>query len=492
MGVITVVLLVTGLLVGAGAGAAIGVLLSRSRDASLRGERDSLVVERDRLRADVERASAALRQAENEAAGLRATVDTERRAAAERAALVERTMTERFTALSSAALAQSNEQFLRLADERFKEAQTKATGELDQRRQAVEHMVAPLKDTLAKVEAQLRELEQARVAAYHSLTEQVGLVRQTGEHLRHETASLANALRAPQVRGRWGELQLERIVELAGMSEQCDFTRQGTVDTDDGQRRPDLVVHLAGGKSVVVDSKVPLSSYLEAVESTDETRRRGHLGAHARNLRRHVDQLAAKEYWAAFSPAPEFVVLFVPGEAFLAPALEHDPQLLEHAMSRHVVIATPTTLMSMLRTVAYAWQQAALTDNAREVFDLGRQLYDRLGKLGDRVDGLGKAITRVVSAYNGTVASLETRVLVSARRMRDLQLVEGDLPTPRPVEETPRAPSTAELVESAGEARQIRLLYASDPTEEDGEPVDERYGVTPETARDRKDRPAAR
>ncbi|MQA02312.1 MAG: DNA recombination protein RmuC [Streptosporangiales bacterium] len=481
MDAITAALLVGGLLLGALLGAAVAVLIARVRHAHTVSERDTLRGERDRSRDAEERTAAALRKAESEVAGLSATLEAERRAAAEQAELVDRTMNERFRALSSAALEQSSKQFLQLADERFKEAQTKAAGDLDQRRQAVENMVAPLKDTLTKVEGQLRELEQARVAAYHSLTEQVGLVRQTGEQLRHETASLANALRAPQVRGRWGELQLERIVELAGMSEHCDVTKQGNATTDDGQRRPDLVVHLAGDKNVVVDSKVPLAAYLEAVEATEDAARTQALSRHARHLRKHVDQLAAKEYWAAFSPTPEFVVLFVPGEAFLAPALEHDPQLLEHAMANRVVIATPTTLISMLRTVAYTWQQAALTDNAREVFELGKQLYDRLGKLGDKVDGLGRAIGRVVTAYNGTVASLETRVLVSARRMRDLQLVEGELPAPTPVEETPRPLGAGELVSSASEARQIRLLYADEEDDDAADELgDERFGVTPQ------------
>jgi DNA recombination protein RmuC len=473
----SVVLLVVGLAVGAAAGAGIAALVQRGRQARADAERATLAAERDRLRTAEERATATARAAENEVASLRATLAAERRAAAEQAELVDRTMSERFRALSSAALEQSNKAFLQLADQRFKEAQAKASGELDQRRAAVEHMVEPLKETLAKVEGQLRELERARVTAYTSLTEQVGQVRQTSEQLRHETASLANALRAPQVRGRWGELQLERIVELAGMSEHCDVTRQNTVDTDDGLKRPDLVVHLAGGKSVVVDSKVPLAAYLEAVEATEGKARTERLASHARQLRRHVDQLAAKEYWTAFSPAPEFVVLFVPGEAFLAPALEHDPQLLEHAMARRVVIATPTTLVSMLRTIAYAWQQAALTDNARSIFDLGRQLYDRLGKLGDKVDALGRAISRVVTSYNGTVASLETRVLVSARRMRDLQLVEGDLETPRAVEETPRPLGSGELVSAAAEARQVRLLYDDEDPDELDESIDERYGL---------------
>ncbi|MGH3098121.1 MAG: DNA recombination protein RmuC [Streptosporangiales bacterium] len=486
------VLLAIGLAVGGAAGAGVAVLVVRGRHAAVRGERDALVRERDQARAEVEHKTSALRSAENDAAGLRATLDAERSAAEQRATLMEQTMAERFQALSSDALEQNNKRFLQLADQRLAQTQAKATGELDQRRQAVEHLVAPLKETLAKVETQLKELEKARVAAYHSLTEQVGLVRQTGEQLRHETSSLATALRAPQVRGRWGELQLERIVELAGMSEHC-ATPQDTADTDEGQKRPDLVVHLAGGKSVVVDSKVPLSAYLDAVEATDEPVRAQRLAAHARHLRKHVDQLAAKEYWAAFSPAPEFVVLFIPGEAFLAPALEHDAQLLEHAMAKRVVIATPTTLVSMLRTVAYAWQQAALTDNARAIFDLGRQLYSRLSKLGDKVDTLGKAITRVVSAYNGTVASLETRVLVSARRMQELKLVDEELPAPNPVEETPRPLGAGELVDAAAEARQVRLLHGAagdaDPAESDSEAeFDERYGIAP-NATDANGRP---
>lgn len=483
MDTMAIVLFVGGVVLGALLGVAVAALVARARHAGLAGERDALRAERDRLREAGDRTDAARRKAENEAAAMQATLDVERRAAAEQAELVDRTMGERFRALSSEALEQSSKQFLQLADERLKEAQTRAAGDLDQRRQAVENMVAPLKETLTKVEGQLRELEQARVAAYHSLTEQVSLVRQTGEQLRHETASLANALRAPQVRGRWGELQLERIVELAGMSQHCDVTKQGHADTDDGQRRPDLVVHLAGGKNVVVDSKVPLVAYLEAMETTEDAARNKQLSRHAKHLRKHVDQLAAKEYWTAFSPAPEFVVLFVPGEAFLAPALEHDPQLLEHAMANRVVIATPTTLISMLRTIAYTWQQAVLTDNAREVFELGKQLYDRLGKLGDKVDSLGRAIGRVVTAYNGTVASLETRVLVSARRMRDLQLVEGELPGPSPVEETPRPLGASELVSSASEARQVHLLYDDEPAEL----TDDRYGVTPEQPTDESD-----
>jgi DNA recombination protein RmuC len=241
-------------------------------------------------------------------------------------------------------------------------------------------------------------------------------------------------------------MQLRRVVELSGMSARCDFDEQVSVSTDGGAVRPDMVVRLAGGKNIVVDSKVSLAAYLEAAETTDEDVRERRLDAHARHLREHVDQLAAKAYWAALTPAPEFVVLFIPGEAFLAPALEHDPALLEHAMAHKVHIATPTTLVTMLRTAQYAWQQAALSDNARAVFDLGRELYDRISSMGSHVDGLGKALANAVATYNRTVGSLESRVLVSARRLHQLGVVDAELESPKPVEQTVRALSAPDLI----------------------------------------------
>ena len=318
--------------------------------------------------------------------------------------------------------------------------------------------VAPLQATLDKVEVQLRELERARVSAYSALTEQVRTVGQTSVELREQTASLVGALRAPQARGRWGEMQLRRVVELAGMVDHCDFDEQATAMTDDGIVRPDLVVRLAGGKQVVVDAKVSLAAYLTAAESRDEEVREERLRAHSRSLRTHVEQLAAKSYWRAFQPSPEFVVLFVPGEAFLAPALEHDPALLDDAMGRRVVIATPTTLVAMLRTVAFAWQQDALTANAREVFELGRELYRRLGTLGGHVDKLGRSLTRSVEDYNATVGSLERSVLVQARRMAELRVAEGELGRPTPLEAVPRPVASPELVGSAEAAREVRSL----------------------------------
>jgi len=274
----------------------------------------------------------------------------------------------------------------------------------------------------------------------------VKIARQSSDQLRTQTQSLVTALRRPEARGRWGEMQLRRVVELAGMSPRCDFDEQVSVGTADGVLRPDMVVRLAGGKNIVVDSKVSLAAYLEAAETTDEAVREARLNAHARHLREHVDGLAAKAYWAALSPAPEFVVLFIPGEAFLAPALEHDPALLEHAMARKVHIATPTTLVTMLRTAQYAWQQEALSDNARAVFDLGRELYERLTGLGKHVDGLGRALSNAVSTYNRAVGSLETRVLVSARKLNELGVVEAALESPKPVEETVRALSAPDLI----------------------------------------------
>ena len=295
----------------------------------------------------------------------------------------------------------------------------------------------------------------------------MAIARQTSEELRTQTQALVTALRRPEARGRWGELQLRRVVELAGMSARCDFDEQVTVTSADGPLRPDMVVRLAGGKNIVVDSKVSLAAYLEAAESQDEDVRAARMEAHARHLKDHVDRLAGKAYWAALSPSPEFVIMFIPGEAFLAPALEHDPGLLEYALARKVHIATPTTLITMLRTAQYAWQQEALADNARAVFDLGRELYDRIGSLGRHVDRLGRALTTAVSTYNQTVGSLESRVLVTARRLNDLGVVDSDLEPLVPVEETTRALSAPELVASGP----AELASAEALSSESGRPV---------------------
>lgn len=303
----------------------------------------------------------------------------------------------------------------------------------------------PVDDALGRLEIRLRELELARAGAYGALTQQVSMTREATEALATRTGELLSALRAPQTRGRWGELQLRRVVELAGMAPHCDFDEQVSTATADGVLRPDLVVRLTNGRTVVVDAKVSLAAYLEASAAVEEGHREERLRAHARALRTHVDQLAGKEYWRRVAGSPEFVVLFLPGEAFLAPALERDPTLLEHALGARVIIATPTTLVAMLRTVAWSWQQDALTQHAREVFDLGRELYARLGTMGEHVDRLGRSLNRAVIDYNAAAGSLETRVLVTARRLQDLRVVGDELPSPRPAETTARPLTATEL-----------------------------------------------
>jgi DNA recombination protein RmuC len=348
--------------------------------------------------------------------GTAAATATERaRAAQERATILERAAAER-TALADGQLAQ-----------RFD----------------VEQLVGPMRETLTRVEQQLRESDVARARSHAELAQQVEFTRRGAEQLREQTQSLVTALRRPEARGRWGEIQLRRVVELAGMTAHVDFDEQVVIE---GGLRPDMVVRLAGGKNVIVDSKVSLAAYLEAASSADEAVRDARLAAHARHLKAHVDQLASKAYWSALPETPEFVVMFVPGEAFLAPALDQDPGLLEHALSRRVHIATPTTLVSMLRTVQYAWQQEKLSENARAVFDLGRELYDRLSGLSRHLERVGKSLTSAVGSYNQAVGTLETRVLVSARKLAALGVVDAELTAPASVSETARVLSAPELI----------------------------------------------
>jgi DNA recombination protein RmuC len=444
----TLLLLLVALIVGAVAGSSV------SRRGAATGLR-ALAAERDTARRAHEAAHERASLAEADVNGLRTALDYEKRSASDKVALVERSrasLAESFRALSAEALEGASRQFLDLAEVRLKEVGAQSAGDLEARRAAVAGLVGPLKDTLGQVESRLRELEKARTEAYASLAEQVRAAREASEALRGETASLVTALRRPQARGAWGEMQLRRVVEISGMVARCDFTEQATVaDGDGGVQRPDMVVHLAGGKNVVVDAKVPLAAFLDAHEAPDETVRAERLAAHSRHLRAHVDALGAKAYWRRWEPTPEFVVLFVPAEAFLAPALDADPGLLEHAAERKVVIATPTTLIALLRTVAYAWSQDALESQTRDVFELGRDLYTRLGTLGEHVERLGRSLGRAVGDYNATVGSLESRVLVPARRLAAMKVVEAPLPTPAPIELGVRPVAAPELTGSQGE-----------------------------------------
>jgi DNA recombination protein RmuC len=432
MDLAAVLLALVTLAAGLAAGWALATTRSAAAVASTATERDAAASERDRLRSEHDATAESLRTAEllvqettTKLEALEANGDQ---------------LKDTFARMSSEALQRSSTQFLELADERFKQAG------------------APLTDTLAKVESQLRSIEKDRAGAHEALSKQIEFVRTTGEALKTETAALVNALRKPQARGRWGELQLRRCVEYAGMTDRCDFTEQTSVTTADGVLRPDLVVRLVGGKSIVVDSKVTLSAYLEAHDAADDATRENRLTAHARHLRNHVDQLAAKAYWAQFSPTPEFVLLFVPGEAFLAPALDHDPSLLEDALAKGVHIVTPTSLVSTLRTVAYTWQQDALAANAAQVFELGRELYARLGTMGGHVDKLGRQLTGAVNSYNDTVRSLESRVLVTARKLNELEVIDTTLDARTLIDEAVRPVGAPELVDSAERSRAVIAL----------------------------------
>ena len=340
-------------------------------------------------------------------------------------------------------------------------ARAGATAAVDTRRalesRAADHAVVT--ESLARLHDRLRDLDQQRASWQSQLKQQVEDVRHSTDLLRRETTSLSTALRKPQVRGRWGELHLRRAVEMAGMVDRCDFAEQVSLRHDDPAaervllHRPDLVVHLAGGKHVVVDAKVPLDAFLDATGADSEEARDGHLSRHARQLRAHVDVLAGKAYWRSLPATPEFVVLFVPGESFLSAALEAEPGLLEYAASRQVVLATPTTLIALLRTVAYAWTQEALADKAREIHELGRELHERIGVMGGHLDKLGRSLSGAVGAYNKAVGSLETRVLVSARKFSDLEVAEHELEAPAPVTETTRPLTAGELLEAVAEPR---------------------------------------
>ncbi|MGD0880827.1 MAG: DNA recombination protein RmuC [Acidimicrobiales bacterium] len=383
-------------------------------------------------------------------ARLEAELAATRASAGERATALEdvrRQMAGEFAQLSSQALRQNADQFLQLADTRLGESRQAAEGDLARRQEAIEHLLVPIAEQLGKYDEGMQALERERLRSYTALTEQMQQLSTSHDRLQKETRSLVTALRSPQTRGRWGELQLRRVVEMAGMLERCDFSEQVSSDGDAGRMRPDMVVHLPGGKNVAVDAKVPMQAFLDANEAEDESVRRMHLASHGRQMKAHVDALAKKEYWKRVDPSPEFVVAFVPGDPLLTAALEHEPGLMEYAVANHVLLATPTSLIALLRAVAYGWQQEALTENARQVQVLGAQLYERISVLGDHMAGVGKSLTGAVAAYNRAVGSLEGRVLVTARRFVEMGVVgQGELPQPAPVDSATRPLQASELV----------------------------------------------
>ena len=367
---------------------------------------------------------------------------------------IDRTTGSRFAELASDALKSNSDSFLQLVSERFQSHRVEAEKDLEARGKAVEALVAPIRDELKKVEERAQQLERSRVDAYRSVTEQVRQLAQAQSDLRSETGRLVQALRRPQGAGRWGEHQLRNVLEIAGMVKHVDFEEQPTLSGEDGMLRPDVVIRLPGGKSVAVDAKTPLQAYLDAVEAKTDDERAGHLDILAGNLRSHVRQLAGRKYWDGLAGGTEFVVMFIPGDAFLAAALEREPGLFEDAVKNRVLIATPITLIALVRAVAYGWQQERLAENARAVAETGRELYERVKLFGGRMENIGKSLRQAVNRYNEGVGTLEGRVLPSARKLEGLGVVSAgeSIPPLEQLETEPRTLQAAELTEPAEKA----------------------------------------
>jgi DNA recombination protein RmuC len=360
----------------------------------------------------------------------------------EQKALIDHTHQEligSFQALSGEALKQNNEAFLKLAAVSFETLHVKAEGDLVQRQQAIDALVRPLQESLHRYAEQVRLLEQSRQSAYGGLDQHLRSLAESQQRLQQETGNLVKALRAPTVRGQWGELTLKRVAELAGMVDHCDFTEQPSVTGDEGRHRPDMIVQLPGGRQIIVDAKTVLSAYLEAHEAQSESQQAEALRRHAAQVKCRMEELSLKAYWTQFDRAPEFVVLFLPGEQFLGAALDQNPRLIEEGFANGIVLATPATLIALLRAVAYGWRQERMTAHAEEAGRLGKELYERMAVLAEHMNDVGQALGKSVSAYNRAVGSLETRILPAARRFKELGVSsDRDIPVLAPTEVVPR------------------------------------------------------
>lgn len=398
------------------------------------------------------RAQTKLAQLNEQSAVLQATLEAERHAANERITELEKaraSLAETFGALSNQALKENSAEFLKLAQENLKQYQQQAQNDLNEKEKTFESLVKPIKETLEKTEKQIRDMEVDRKQAHGSLTQHLNSMLEAHQALQGETRNLVNALRRPEVRGQWGELTLKRLAELAGMVEHCDFFEQEHTATEKGSMRPDMIVRMPGRREIVVDVKTPLDAYISATETTDDAERVTHLQRHTKNVRERVRELSSKSYWAQFDQSPDFVVLFIPGDQFLSAALDNDPKLLEFAMQQKVILATPTSLVALLRAIAYGWRQESLAANADNIREIGSELYHRLAIFTEHLGKIGKSLTSSVQSFNKAVGSLDTRILPSAKKFTEMGIT-----TEKPIEPVKQIETTTRSVEVISEKKE--------------------------------------